>query len=70
VLDGDSGVEIECVGGDAREHDEVRELLSEALALALDAAAQARRGEFESRPRSCGWGGSGCMYPTICRCEL
>jgi ATP-dependent helicase/DNAse subunit B len=69
VLDGDSAAEIECVRGDSREHTELRELLSEALALASQAAAEARRGEFESRPQSCGWNGSGCMYPTICRCE-
>jgi ATP-dependent helicase/DNAse subunit B len=69
VLDADSGVEIECVRGDSRAPEEVRELLGEALALARQAAAEAKRGEFESRPQSCGWGGRGCMYPTICRCE-
>jgi ATP-dependent helicase/DNAse subunit B len=69
VLEIDSGVELECVRGEERERAEVRELLSEALALARAAAAEARSGEFESRPRSCGWNGSGCMYPTICRCE-
>jgi ATP-dependent helicase/nuclease subunit B len=69
VLDAASGVEIECVRGDSREPEEVRELLSEALALALEAATEAKRGAFESRPQSCGWSGSGCMYPTICRCE-
>ncbi|HYM55173.1 MAG TPA: PD-(D/E)XK nuclease family protein, partial [Solirubrobacteraceae bacterium] len=69
LLDADGGVEIDCVRGDPREHAEARELLEQAVALALDAAAEAGRGEFESRPQTCGWGGSGCMYPTICRCE-
>jgi ATP-dependent helicase/DNAse subunit B len=69
MLDSDGGLEIGCVRSDAREHDQARELLDEALALARAAAGAARRGEFESRPQSCGWGGSGCMYPTICRCE-
>jgi hypothetical protein len=68
VLDEDGGVELECVRGEAREHDQVRELLDEAVALALTAAGQAARGELEPRPRTCAYGG-GCMYPTICRCE-
>ena len=68
LLDGDSGVELECVRGDVREHAEVRELLEEALAAARQAAAQAGRGELEARPQSCAYRG-GCMYPTICRCE-
>jgi len=69
LLDRDAGVEIECVRGDAREHSEVRELLSQALELARGAAAEAGAGAFESRPQSCGWNGSGCVYPAICRCE-
>jgi hypothetical protein len=68
VLDEDGGVELECVRGEARGHEQVRELLDEAVALALSAAGQAARGELESRPRTCAYGG-GCMYPTICRCE-
>jgi len=67
VLDGESGVEIECVRGELREHGEVRELLEEAVATARVAAAQAGRGELEPRPRTCAYRG-GCMYPTICRC--
>jgi ATP-dependent helicase/DNAse subunit B len=69
VLDGDSGVEIECVRGEVREHAEVRELLDGAVAAAREAAAQAGRGKLEPRPRTCAYRG-GCMYPTICRCEL
>jgi ATP-dependent helicase/DNAse subunit B len=68
VLDSESGVEIECVRGEVREHAEVRELLARALATARTAAAEAGRGELESRPRTCAYRG-GCMYPTICRCE-
>jgi ATP-dependent helicase/DNAse subunit B len=68
VLDGESGVEIECVRGEIREHAQVRELLDEAVATARAAAAQAGRGELEPRPRTCAYRG-GCMYPTICRCE-
>jgi hypothetical protein len=68
VLDGESGVEIECVRGEVREHAEVRELLAQALATARAAAAEAGRGELEPRPHTCAYRG-GCMYPTICRCE-
>ncbi len=68
VLDCEAGVELEYVKGDAREHAAVRELLGEARALALAAAAGARAGEFPSRPPTCAWRG-GCMYPGICRRE-
>jgi ATP-dependent helicase/DNAse subunit B len=67
VLEAESGVEIECVRGELREREEVRELLEQAVATARTAAAQAGRGELEPRPRTCAYRG-GCMYPTICRC--
>jgi hypothetical protein len=68
VLDGESGVELECVRGELREHAQMRELLEDAVASAHKAATQAGRGELEPRPGSCAYRG-GCMYPTICRCE-
>jgi len=68
VLENDSGVALDCVRGDVREHDEVRELLDEALAGARGAAAEAASGVLEPRPQTCAYNG-GCMYPTICRCE-
>ena len=68
VLEADSGIELDCVRGDVREHDEVRGLLDEALASARGAAAEAARGALEPRPQTCAFHG-GCMYPTICRCE-
>jgi ATP-dependent helicase/DNAse subunit B len=68
VLDGDAGIEIECVGTDVRDHAEVRELLEEALAAARQVADEAGRGALEPRPATCGFRG-GCMYPTICGCE-
>jgi ATP-dependent helicase/DNAse subunit B len=68
VLDGDSGLELDCVSTDVRERAEVRELLAEALATARVAAEQTARGELEPRPQTCAWRG-GCRYPTICRCE-
>ena len=69
VLAQGEGVELECVRGDAREPAEVHELVEEVLAAARAAAAQARAGALEARPQTCGFGGSGCVYPQICRCE-
>ena len=68
MLDEDGRVELECVRGEAREHEQVRELLDEAVALALERGRAAARGELQARPQTCAYGG-GCMYPTICRCE-
>ncbi len=69
VLAQGEGVELACVRGDAREPAEVRELVEEVLAAARAAAGQARAGALEARPQTCGFGGSGCAYPAICRCE-
>ncbi len=69
VLAEGEGVELRCVRGDTREPAEVRELVGEIVAAAREAGVQARAGALEARPETCGFGGSGCMYPTICRCE-
>jgi len=68
ALDGDAGLELDCVGPDVYEHAEMRELLEQALALARAATAEAGRGELQPRPHTCAFRG-GCMYPSICRCE-
>ena len=68
VLDEDSSVTLDCVRGDARSHDAMRELLDEALEAARRAAAEAASGKLEARPTTCAYAG-GCMYPTICRCN-
>jgi hypothetical protein len=69
VLAVEEGVALECVRGDARPPSEVGELVEEIVAVARTAATQARAGQLESRPTTCGFGGSGCMYPSICRCD-
>jgi ATP-dependent helicase/DNAse subunit B len=69
VLADGEGVELDCVRGDTREPEQARELVQEIVATALDAATEARAGALQARPRTCGFGGSGCRYPTICRCE-
>jgi PD-(D/E)XK nuclease superfamily protein/AddB-like protein len=68
VLDGDAGIELDCMRPDVLEHDELRELLAQAVAMAIEAAGEAGRGELSPRPQTCAFRG-GCMYPTICRCE-
>jgi ATP-dependent helicase/DNAse subunit B len=68
LLDRDSAIQLECVGPDERDHDQVRELLTQAVDAACEAAAQAGHGRLEARPSTCGFRG-GCMYPAICRCE-
>ncbi len=69
VLAEGEGVELRCVRGDAREPAEVRGLVEEVVGAAREAAEQARAGELEARPGTCGFGEGGCMYPSICRCE-
>jgi ATP-dependent helicase/DNAse subunit B len=69
VLEQDGGVELDYVRGDLREHVEVREILDGALAAARAAAGEAAGGALQARPKTCGYQGSGCMYPSICRCE-
>jgi RecB family exonuclease len=69
VLAEGEGVVLECVRGDARPGSEVRELVEEIVAVARTAVTQARAGALEARPATCGFGGRGCMYPSICRCE-
>lgn len=68
VLDGDSGVELDCVRTDLRERGELDELLEQCVAIAMRAAAEAKSGALEPRPDTCAYNG-GCSYPTICRCE-
>jgi hypothetical protein len=69
VLAAEDGLALDCVRGDARERSELQALVEEVVAAAHGAARQARAGALEARPATCGFGGSGCVYPTICRCE-
>ncbi len=68
VLDGDSGVELDCVRTDRVDSDTLERLLEDCVSAARAAATQARAGALEPRPDTCAYGG-GCAYPTICRCE-
>ena len=68
VLDGDSGLELDCVRTDRLDHEAMGELIEGCVELARQAAIEARSGRLVPRPDSCAYGG-GCAYPTICRCE-
>jgi ATP-dependent helicase/DNAse subunit B len=68
LLDGDAGLELACVRSDVLGHDDARDLLESAVAMAVEAAGEAGQGALEARPQTCAFRG-GCMYPTICRCE-
>lgn len=68
VVDSASEAAVEAEArGDARERAEVEEVVAEAMALAREAAGQAACGALESRPGTCGFRGSGCEFPSICR---
>ncbi len=69
VLAEGDGMELDCVRGDVREAAEARAFVAEIVGTARQAATEARAGALEARPASCGFAGSGCRYPTICRCE-
>jgi len=56
------------VRSDVLEHEQMRDLVGQAVAMAVEAAGEAGRGELQARPQTCAFRG-GCMYPSICRCE-
>jgi ATP-dependent helicase/DNAse subunit B len=68
ILDGESGLELECVRTDRIERDELERIVEGCVAAAREAAHRARSGALRPQPDTCAYGG-GCSYPTICRCE-
>ena len=58
-----------CVKTDRLDPETLAELLGDVLDTARAAAGEASEGALQARPESCGWRGSGCRHPTICRCE-
>jgi RecB family exonuclease len=69
VLDGEAGIELDCVRPDVLDHAQMRELLEQAVAAARGVAQEAGQGELAARPETCAFRG-GCMYPTICRVAM
>ena len=64
--DDDPGLDV--VNGDRQPAEHVAEVLDEVIALATEAAAQARSGALEPRPQTCTPSRT-CAYPGLCRCE-
>ena len=60
---------LQTVGRDRLAPEALEQLLSEVLDAALEVVAEMRAGRLEPRPDTCGWAGSGCAFPSICRCE-
>lgn len=69
VIDADSGLDLDCVRTDRFEREDLLGLIDECVAIARQAAREARSGALIPRPDTCAYNG-GCAYPTICRCEL
>lgn len=57
------------VATDLLEREAFEAVLEEVLAEAERVVGELRAGRLEPRPRTCAWDGSGCSYPTICRCD-
>jgi RecB family exonuclease len=64
--DADPGREV--VRGDRIAGDALEALLSACAEAAREAVDAIRAGALAPAPERCGWGGSGCRHPSICRC--
>ena len=62
-------VVLDTVKTDRLSAEDLDAVLADVLAATEDAVAQMRAGALEPRPATCMWDGSGCSYPTICRCD-
>ena len=70
ALEQDAGIELDCVRGDTpRARRAAGDRRARRSPRPARPPSRPAPGELEARPRTCGFGGSGCMYPTICRCE-
>ncbi len=68
VLDGaDPG--LDTVATDRHDREGFDAIVQGVLDDVLCAVGELRSGALEPRPQSCGWNGTGCVYPTICRCS-
>jgi RecB family exonuclease len=67
LAEADPGLDL--VRTDLRPREEFDAILEGVLEDVRQAVGELRAGGLEPRPRSCAWNGTGCSYPTICRCE-
>ncbi len=67
LRDADPGLVL--VANDRRDPDEIEELLDGVIEDVLTAVGELRAGALQPRPQTCGYNGTGCDYPTICRCS-
>jgi hypothetical protein len=68
VLDGaDPG--LDTVATDRHDREAFDAIVDGVLEDVLCAVGELREGALQPRPHSCGWNGTGCVYPTICRCS-
>ena len=59
---------LDTVATDRRPPEDFAAVVDGVLEDVLCAVGELRAGALEPRPQTCGWNGTGCMYPTICRC--
>ncbi len=65
--DADPGLDV--AKTDRVDEERFAELLDDARKRAVAAVGAVQRGALRPSPDTCGWAGSGCSYPSICRCE-
>jgi ATP-dependent helicase/DNAse subunit B len=68
LIGADDDPNLDVVSSDRVEGERVAEVLDAVVALATEAAAQARSGALEPRPQTCTPSRT-CAYPGLCRCE-
>jgi ATP-dependent helicase/DNAse subunit B len=66
LKDADPG--LRTVSTDRREHEDFDAVVGGVLEDVLGAVGELRAGALAPRPQTCGYNGTGCSYPTICRC--
>lgn len=67
VGDADPGLAVKPV--DRVDEQAARAVLDACEEAAVGAVAEIREGLLAGRPKTCGYFGGGCEYPSICRCE-
>jgi ATP-dependent helicase/DNAse subunit B len=60
---------LDTVATDRREREDFDATVAGVVEDVLGAVGELRAGRLEPRPQTCGWNGTGCVYPTICRCS-